>query len=54
MCIRDRYRSLIAITEKHLQYQHNLFHNFRDFKKAFDRVYHASIPNRQEGLVQAF
>ena len=27
-----------VIIEKHLQHQHDLFHNFVDFKKAFDRV----------------
>ena len=34
------------LIEKHLQHQHNLYHNFIDFKKAFDRVWH-------EGLWQA-
>ena len=27
-----------VITEKHLQHQSNLFHNFIDFKRVFDRV----------------
>ena len=27
-----------VIIEKHLQHQHDLLHNFIDFKKAFDRV----------------
>ena len=49
-----------VITEKHLQHQRDLFHSFIDFKKAFDRVYHAGlwqVPrsfNIEKGLVQAF
>ena len=35
-----------VIREKHLQHQHNHFHNFIDFKKVFDRVW-------KEGLVLA-
>ena len=27
-----------VLIEKHLQHQSTLFHNFRDFKKAFDKV----------------
>ena len=27
-----------TVKEKHLQHQHNLFYNFKDFKKAFGRV----------------
>jgi len=44
--------------EKHLQHQKELFHNFVDFKKAFDRVWHAGlwhvlrIFGIEEGLVQ--
>ena len=46
-----------VIIENHLQYQCDLFHNFIDFKKAFDRVWHAGIWqvvgsfNIDEGLV---
>ena len=46
-------------TEKHLQHQRDLFHNFKDFKKAFDRVWHAGLWqvlrsfNTEDGLVQA-
>ena len=29
--------------EKHLQQQTNLFHNFIDFKKAFDKDWHAGL-----------
>ena len=29
--------------EKHLLYQPDLFHNFMEFKKAFDRVWHAGL-----------
>ena len=32
-----------VIIEKHLQHQHDLFHNFIDFKKAFDRVWHVGL-----------
>ena len=45
--------------EKHLQHQRDLFHNFIDFKKAFDRVWQAGLWqvlksfNIDEGLVQA-
>ena len=44
--------------EKHLQHKKELFHNFIDFKKAFDRVWHDGLwhPLRsfgiEEGLVQ--
>ena len=47
-----------VITEKHLQHQQELFHNFIDFKKAFDRVWHDGLWqvlrgfNIDEGLVQ--
>ena len=48
-----------VIIEKHLKHQHDLFHSFIDFKKAFDRVLHAGLWqvrrcfNIEEGLVQA-
>ena len=32
-----------VITEKQLQRQRDLFHNLIDFKKAFDRVWHADL-----------
>ena len=31
------------LIEKHLQHQHDLYHNFIDFKKAFDRVWHEGL-----------
>ena len=31
------------IIEKYLQNQHNMFHNFIDFKKVFDRVLYAGL-----------
>src|SRR5437870_4286523 len=46
------------LIEKHLQHQKDLFHNFIDFKKAFDRVWHEGLWgvlrsfNIDEGLVQ--
>ena len=47
------------VIEKHQQHQHNLFHNFIDFKKAFDRVWLVGLWrvfksfNIEEGLFQA-
>lgn len=47
-----------VLIEKHLQHQRDLFHNFIDFKKAFDRVWHDGLWhvlrgfNIEEGLVQ--
>jgi len=47
-----------VIIEKHLQHQRDLYHNFIDFRKAFDRVWHAGLWwvlrgfNIDEGLVQ--
>ena len=32
-----------VIIEKHLQHQRDLFHSIIDFKKAFDRVWHAGL-----------
>ena len=46
-----------VLIEKHLQHQKDLFHNFIDFKKAFDRVWHQGLWqvlrnfNIEEGLV---
>ena len=50
-----------VLIEKHLQHQRTLFHNFIDFKKAFDREWHDGLWsvlkrvkgfNLEEGLVQ--
>ena len=47
-----------VLIEKHLQHQRTLFHNFIDFKKAFDKVWHDGLWsvlrgfNIEEGLVQ--
>ena len=35
--------NLRIICEKYLQYQQDLYHVFIDFKKAFDRVWHAAL-----------
>ena len=32
-----------VIIEEHLQHQRNIFHNFVDFKKVFDRVWNAGL-----------
>ena len=51
-----------VIIEKHLQHQRDLFHNFIDFKKAFDRVWHDGLwhvlrgyntDERLAGVIQA-
>ena len=34
--------NLRILCEKYLQYQQDLYHVFIDFKKAFDRVWHAA------------
>ncbi|MGL4418375.1 MAG: reverse transcriptase domain-containing protein [Plesiomonas shigelloides] len=47
-----------VLIEKHLQHQRELHHNFIDFKKAFDRVWHVGLWhvmrsfNIEEGLIQ--
>ena len=48
MCIRDRSTTeqifnLRILCEKYLQHQQDLYHVFIDFKKAFDRVWHAAL-----------
>ena len=35
--------NLRILCEKHLQYQQSLYHVFIDFKKAFDKVWHAAL-----------
>ena len=48
-----------VMTEKHLQHHHDLFRNFIDFKKEFDRVLHTGLRqvlrsfNVEEELVKA-
>ena len=48
-----------VITQMHLQHKKALFHNFIDFKQAFDRIWHAGLWqilrsfNIDKGLVQA-
>ena len=47
-----------VLMEKHLQHQKDLYHNFIDFKKAFDRVWHEGLWhvmksfNIEKGLVE--
>ena len=47
-----------VMIEKHIEHQRDLFHNFVDFKKAFDRVWHDGLWqvmrdfNIEEGIVQ--
>ena len=35
--------NLLILCEKYLQHQQDLYHVFIDFKKAFDRVWHAAL-----------
>ena len=35
--------NLCILCEKYLQHQQDLYHVFIDFKKAFDRVWHAAL-----------
>ncbi len=35
--------NLRILSEKYLQYPQDLYHVFIDFKKAFDRVWHATL-----------
>ena len=35
--------NLRILREKYLQHQQDLYHAFTDFKKAFDRVWHAAL-----------
>ena len=52
--------NLRILCEKYLQHQQNLYHVFIDFKKAFDRVWHAALwatmrkYNINANLVRAF
>ena len=35
--------NLRILCEKYLQHQQDIYHVFKDFKKAFDRVWHAAL-----------
>ena len=39
----EQILNLRILCEKYLQHQHNLYHVFIDFKKAFHRVWHATL-----------
>ena len=39
----EQILSLCILCEKYLQHQQDLYHVFIDFKKAFDRVWHAAL-----------
>ena len=41
--IKEQIFNLRILCEKYLQHQQNLYHVFIDFKKAFDRVWHAAL-----------
>ena len=40
---REQILNLRILCEKYLQHQQDLYHIFIDFKKAFDRVWHAAL-----------
>ena len=40
--------NLRILREKYLQHQQDLYHVFIDFKKPFDRVWHAELGNHEE------
>ena len=42
-CTTEQIFNLRILCEKYLQHQQNLYHNFVDLKKAFDRVWHAAL-----------
>ena len=39
----EQILNLLILCEKYLQHQQNLYHVFIDFKRAFDRVWHAAL-----------
>ena len=41
--ITEQIFNLRILCEKYLQHQQDLYHVFIDFKKAFDRVWHAAL-----------
>ena len=41
--ITEQIFNLLILCEKYLQHQQDLYHVFIDFKKAFDRVWHAAL-----------
>ena len=43
MSTTEQILNLRLLVEKHLEHQNELFHNFVDFKKAFDRVWHDGL-----------
>ena len=40
---RSITEQIFNLHEKYLQHQQDLYHVFTDFKKAFDRVWHAAL-----------
>ena len=43
MTITEQIFNLLILYQKYLQHQQDLYHIFIDFKKAFDRVWHADL-----------
>ena len=42
-CTTEQIFNLCILCEKYLQHQQDLYHILRDFKKVFDRVWHAAL-----------
>ena len=42
-CTTEQIFNLGILCEKYLQHQKDLYHVFIDYKKAFDRVWHAAL-----------
>ena len=42
-CTAEQIFNLRILCEKYLQHQQDLYHVFIDFKKAFDRIWHAAL-----------
>ena len=40
---KEQVFNLRILCEKYLQHQQDLYHVFIDFKKAFDRIWHAAL-----------
>ena len=42
-CIREQIFNLRILCKKYLQHQQDIYYVFIDFKKAFDRIWHAAL-----------
>ena len=53
MCTTEQTFNLQILCEKYLQHQQDLHHVFIDFKKAFDRVWHAALSETMKKYISA-